>query len=163
MKLYEINEALVQLDHEDLWFDPETGEVREDLEARYDALKLERKEKIENICLLIKSKLAFAQELKKEQDRVAKRRARFEREAEWLQNYLAHCMAKGEKFSSTKAEVSWRMSKYAHVEEEFKIPDAYFITKHVTSLDRAALLRELREGKEIPGAELRERQNIQIK
>lgn len=60
-------------------------------------------------------------------------------------------------------KVTVRTSKATNILNDAKIPKEYIREKVSYSIDRAQILKDLKEGKEIPGAILEERKNLSIK
>ena len=155
MNIYEIEQAIMDL------VDPETGEIA-DFEA-LDALSMARKEKIENVALWIKNLNAEAKAIREEEKALAERRGAAETKADSLQRYLDR-MLDGNKFSTPKVAISYRKSKAVEIadEEAFIKAGAYLVPQD-PKIDKKAISEALKNGTVIAGAELVERNNIQIK
>lgn len=102
MTLYEIDQKITEL------VDPETGELL-DVEA-FDALQMERAEKIENVALWAKNLAAEAAAIKGEIESLTARKNAAERHVERLKAYLAYAL-NGDKFSTPRCAVSFRRTK----------------------------------------------------
>lgn len=168
MRLYEIDNALLELmenGYNDECVDAETGEFLEDrfeeLMARYTA---ERDVKIENIALYIKDTVAECDALKAEEKRLADRRKAKENKVKWLKDYLTTSMlqAGDSKFESAKCVVSFRKSVSVNADMEL-IPAEYVTEKVERTANKTAIKKALQDGETIIGAYLEEKQNIQIK
>lgn len=157
MTLFEINKAILEFDYE---IDEETGEIlnAEDL----DALELARDEKIEGVGLWIKNLQAEAEAVKKEKDAMADRQHRLEKKAESLKGYLAWAL-QGEKFSTPRIAMSWRKSESVLIPDEALLDDRFVNVTMVKKPDKKLIKDTLKAGREVPGAELVTRQNLQIK
>lgn len=153
MNLYEINEQLLNLT------DHETGEIA-DFE-QFEALQLERDEKIENIGLWIKNLNAEAAAYKAEKDAFAEKQKRAENKAESLKKYLDSVLA-GSKFKTTKLEVSYRKSTSVSIDES-RLPAEYLQEVVSYKVDKRDIGDKLKSGEVIEGAELVTSNNIQIK
>lgn len=153
MNLFEIDQAILSL------IDEETGEV-EDYGA-FASLQMDKETKIENIALYIKNLLSDAEQLKAEKQRFAERQKQAEAKAESLKNYLDTFLA-GEKFSSTKVNVTYRKSSSVDVYDITKIPEKYLKFADPTA-DKTAINAALKNGEVIEGAKIVEKNNIQIK
>ena len=152
--LYEINEAIRNT------IDLDTGEIV-DFEA-FEALQLERDEKIENIGLWIKNLNADAAAYKAEKDSFAEKQRRAENKAESLKKYLDSVLA-GSKFNTTRVSISYRKSTAVEVDES-KLPAKWLREIPATHVvDRAEITKALKAGEKIDGAVLVDRNNIQIK
>lgn len=157
MTLFDINKAILEFDYE---IDEETGEIlnAEDL----DALELARDEKIEGVGLWIKNLQAEAEAVKKEKDAMADRQHRLEKKAESLKNYLAWAL-QGEKFSTPRIAMSWRKSESVLIPDEALLDDRFVNVTMVKKPDKKLIKDTLKAGREVPGAELVTKQNLQIK
>ena len=158
--LYEINQAMLEC------VDMETGEV---LDAeKLDALQMERTAKLESVTLWIKNLLADVEAYEKEIATFVARKKTAENKIESLKNYLAYAL-NGEKFSTSKCTVSYRKSQIADItdEAEFRawavVAAPELLTIQEPKINKNEVKRCLKDGEYIPGAELVERQNIQIK
>lgn len=153
MSLYDINKAI-----EDL-IDMETGEIKD--EAALDALKMEREEKIHNICAYIVNQDDEAESAKKRAEYFTEKRKKHENKAANLRRYLENNL-RGEKWKDDDFSVTFRTTQATEILDEgaipvdFKIPQPY-------KLDKAGLLRTLKMGKAVPGAALVERQSMTVK
>ena len=157
MNIYEIEQAILNL------VDPETGEIT-DFEA-LDNLTIARDEKIENVALWTKNLNAEAKAIREEEKSLAKRREAAENKAESLEKYLEQTLS-GEKFSTAKVAISYRKSTAVSIadEETFaKTACPTYLVYQPAKIDRKAISEALKNGAIIDGAELVERNNIQIK
>ena len=157
MTLFEINDAILNFEYE---IDEETGEIL-NAEA-LDELNIAKEEKIENVGLWIKNLEAEAAAVKAEKDNMAARQKRLEKKAESLRGYLTYAL-QGEKFSTPRVAMSFRKSESVHITEEYLIPDEFMNIKITKTPDKTELKKALKEGKDILGAELITKQNLQIK
>ena len=153
MKLYEIDAAILEL------IDVETGEIL-DCE-KLDELETARDVKIENIALYIKNLNAEAAALKAEKDTFAKRQKVAENRAESLKKYLSDCLA-GEKFKTTKVNISFRSSESLAIEDGTEIPKEFLRYKE-PEVNKTDLKKAIAEGLVINGVSIVKNQNIQIK
>ena len=157
MTLFEINKAILEFDYE---IDEETGEIL-NAEA-LDALQLAREEKIEGVGLWIKNLQAEAEAVKKEKDAMAERQRRLEKKAESLKDYLAYAL-QGEKFSTPRIAMSWRKSESVLIPDEALLDDRFVNITMIKKPDKKLIKDTLKAGREVPGAELVTKQNLQIK
>ncbi len=157
MTLFEINKAILEFDYE---IDEETGEIL-NAEA-LDALQLAREEKIEGVGLWIKNLQAEAEAVKKEKDAMADRQRRLEKKAESLKDYLAYAL-KGEKFSTPRIAMTFRKSESVLIPDEALLDDRFVNITMIKKPDKKLIKDTLKAGREVPGAELVTKQNLQIK
>lgn len=154
MSLYTINQELLAC------IDMETGEIIDT--DRFDALQLERNDKLENIALWYKNLLSEAQAYKAEKDVFAEKQKRAENKAESLKKYLDSAL-QGSKFDTVKVSVSYRKSTSVDVTDIDKLPEEYRKVITIASADKVEIVKALKSGATIDGAELVENNNIQIK
>ena len=157
MTLFDINKAILEFDYE---IDEETGEIL-NAEA-LDALQLARDEKIEGVGLWIKNLQAEAEAVKKEKDAMADRQRRLEKKAESLKNYLAYAL-QGERFSTPRIAISWRKSESVLIPDEALLDARFVNITMIKKPDKKLIKDTLKAGREVPGAELITKQNLQIK
>lgn len=151
--LYTINQQLLDT------LDISTGEIVD--EKAYNALQLEREEKIENIALWFKNLTSEAEALKAEEKAFADRRKSAESKAQYLKDLLDREL-KGQKFNTVKASISYRKSTSVEVQDVDKLPEEYRKTVTTVSADKAAIKEAFKRG-DVSGATLVESNNIQIK
>lgn len=161
MTLYEIDEQIrncIRIDEKSA-VDTLTGEVI-DLK-QLDELAMERSQKIKNIALWYKNLVADARALKAEETAFFIRRKTAENKAEQLKSYLANVLD-GEKVKETEFAIGWRKSKAVTITDEKKLPEIFLIAQP-PKVDKTAIGKALKDGEDVPGAELIENMNIQIK
>lgn len=151
--LWQIEEAIMDC------VDMETGEII-DIE-RLDQLQMDRDSKIENIALYIKNLLSDAEGIKAEKENLAQRQKVAENKANSLKKYLSGYLA-GQKFSTARVAISFRKSESVNIKDSTAIPKEYLKYKDPEP-DKTAIKSVLKSGKAVPGAELVQNQNIQIK
>lgn len=159
LKLYEIAQAREILD---TWLAESEGELTPELEAMLDELDGKADEKIERVALFIRERLAQADAVKVERDRLAAIAKREEKAAESLKNYLHRQMdALGKtKVNGLLATVAIQRNSQPSVQialqpaELFALPDASRYVKReevVTyTVDRAAILSDWKANIPLP-------------
>lgn len=160
MKLYEINNALMEL------FDPETGEITDT--ALWDALQLEREQKLEGVACWVKNLLADADAIKAEKDNLAAREKAARNKAERLTAWLEQALG-GEKLNTAKCAVSYRRSEAVEIADEAafvayaqqECPDLLTYKQPVPN--KTAIKAALKDCREIAGVALVAKQNMSIK
>lgn len=156
MTLYELDKAIAD-------FELEVNEDGEVLNIdELDELQLAREQKIEGISLWVKNLEAEKEAVKHEKDNFADREKRLGKKIDSLKGYLTYAL-QGEKFSTPKVAVSFRKSESVHITDEYLIPDEYKLFTVVKKPDKKIIKDALKNGKEIMGCELLEKQNISIK
>jgi hypothetical protein len=160
MKLYEINDAYYK------WLEKvqeNEGELTQEMLIEYESIDGEFEKKAEAYAVLIKTLNAEADMLKTEQQRLYERQKQKENLAERLKERLAESMQffEKDKLETAKCKISFRSSKAVEIIDEALIPDEYFkVERKVIKTD---IKTAIAEGKEVAGAVLVERKNIQIK
>lgn len=157
MTLYEIDKAILDFEFE---IDEESGEILNATDL--DELKMAREDKIEGISLWIKNLEAEKEAVKHEKDNFADREKRLGKKIESLKGYLGYAL-QGQKFSTPKVAVSFRKSESVLVKDEYLVPDKYCEFTMVRKPNKTNLKKALKDGEEIMGVELVEKQNINIK
>ena len=161
MTIYEIDERIAEL------VDPETGELL-DYEA-FAALQMERDAKIENMALWYKDLSAEAKAIREEEKNLAERRKSAESKAERLKGYLDTALA-GESYKSAKVAVTYRKSTAVDIADEGTVVMSLetrglddCLIYSAPKISKTALAKALKAGAVVPGAELVERNNIQVR
>lgn len=152
MNIYEIDSAIMAL------VDEETGEIL-DIEA-LEQLQMERDQKLENVACWHKNLVAEAAAIRQEELNLAKRRQAIENRAERLKKYLSDALG-GQKFQTAKCAVSFRKTTKVELSEPalaiaWAQANGYgnIVTYKAPEISKSGLAVLLKEGKEVPGAEL---------
>ena len=156
-KLYDID---ADIDNFEFDIDLETGEILNSDEL--DALQMERDRKVEGVGLKIKNLEAEKEAVKKEKENFAVREKRLDKEINGYKEWLKYAL-QGQPFKTERLVVSYRKSESVEISDEYLIPDEYCNFNVVRKPDKTLLKKSLKQGKEIMGATLVEKQNLQIK
>lgn len=139
----------------------------EGLQDTLESIQLSVEEKLEGYAMVIKNIESDVDGLKAEEKRLADRRKRMENEIQRMKDSMAQALEtiepdkKGTKRLKTeKFTFSFRKSTSVQIVDETKIPEEFF--KVERTISRSELTARLKEH-EIPGAELVEKQSLQIK
>lgn len=151
MNLFDYDVALTQC------IDEETGEI--DI-AKFDALELERDQKIEDLAMLYKECLAKSNAIKEEMGNLKERKDAYDKRAKSIKEYLNSYLA-GARFETPKVRISFRKSERLIIAEDAEIDDRW--KKASYSIDRAGIKEELKKGSVIEGCSLEVFNNIGIK
>ncbi len=155
--LYDIDQEIANFEFE---IDEETGEITN--YADLDNLKMEREQKIEGVALWYKNMLAEKEAVKAEKQNFAEREKKLDNKINNIKAYLSYAL-NGEKFSTSKVQMSFRKSESVKIPDETKIPRDYCNVTEVVKPDKMKIKEALKNGMEVFGAELVESKNIQIK
>ena len=156
MKIYEYNAEIENL------IDEETGEIL-DYEL-FEKLAGERDEKIENLILYYKDLLGDAEKIKAEKNNLAERESACKKRAESIKGYLEYLL-QGSAFQTERVAVSYRASEAVEVDKDLFIGEGNEFATHKEEWipDKTKIKKALKEGIEVKGCTLVQRQNIQIK
>ena len=156
MNLYELSKEFENFEWE---FDEETGELlnADDL----DNIQMEFNNKVSNCIWFYKNQQAEAEALKAEKQKLAERQKRAEKQAERMKEYLAFCLH-GEKWQSEDKLLKITYRKSVEVQADINLVGAEYLRYKEPELNKAKIKSALKAGETIEGAELIEKQNIQI-
>lgn len=157
MTLFEINKAIYDFEFE---IDEESGEILNANEL--DELEMARDIKIENVGLWIKNLEAEREAVKHERDSFDERQRQLGKKIDGLKGYLSYALD-GEAFSTPRVAMSFRKSESVHITDEYLVPDEYCEFTVVKRPNKKNIKDAIKKGKEIFGAELITKRNIQIK
>lgn len=140
--------------------DPETGEILDEtMLIEFEQLQMERDDKIENIACWIKNLKADAAALKAEKEAFAKRQKAAERKVESLSKYLNAYLA-GARYKGKRASITYRKVAQVEIADEAAIPEEFKRVK--IEPNKVDIKLAIRQGKEVPGASLVEKNNMVI-
>ena len=160
MTLYEIAQEMATL------IDPETGEIL-DYEA-FDELQMAREDKIDNTAKWIIELEAEAKMVKERADELAKRAQSAKKKAERLREFLQEYL-QGEKRKTADYTIGYRRTEAVEITDEDRAiawlmdNDEDALTYQNPKISKTAVKEILKSGREIPGAELVERQSMSIR
>lgn len=158
MTLYEIDRQLMDL------LDDETGEIA-DYEA-FEALRMERDAKIENVALWVKNLKAEAEAIRAEEKALAERRQAAAKKAESLESWLEKALD-GQNFRTARCACSFRKTQSADPDEEFigwamiNAPD--LLKYKAPEADKQAIKRAIKEGRHVEHATIKDGLSFSIK
>ena len=146
--------------------DMETGEVI-DLDA-LESLEMERDKKITNIGLWYKDLLADAAKYEEQEKNFKRKKEVAKNKAESLKNYLDRFLngASWDNDEQKRFKVGYRTSKTVEVDTSLFMKfrnKAKFLRFKDPEPDKGLIKEALEQGKKIPGCEIVEHSNIQIK
>ena len=163
MHLYEINteiESAITAMMDSV--DEVTGEVSQEAVDKLTNLQMQRSEKLDNIGAYMKNLMADIKALKEEEKNLNSRRESKEGELEWFKAYVANNL-NGESFESARVKFSFRKSEGVSIPDIELLDESYLITETTKKADTASIKEALKAGKEVRGAFLDKRNNLQIK
>lgn len=162
MNLYELTQEFATA-MQAITVDPETGEVS-GFEA-VDGLDAAFEDKAEAYAVTIKNLDAEVKALKNERDNLKAREDATKKRMEYMKQHLADSMlAVGKyKISTSKAALSFRKSMQVNITSDVMVPDDLCKVIIDRKPDKTAIGKLLKAGETVPGAELVENMNLQVK
>ena len=151
--LYEINWQIRDC------IDADTGEIL--YPDQLHELQMDRIEKIRNIACYIKNLRSDAAAYDEEAKTFAARKKAAQGKADSLTAYLSS-MLNGEKVKDKEYSISWRKSESVNITDDSLLPDTYLVPQS-PKVDKVGIKAALKAGTAVTGAELAEKNNIQIK
>lgn len=150
MKLYEQTEAMIKVN-------AMMEEGYEGLEDTLEALEESFHTKVEGIIKLKQAKELHALAIKSEIDRLAAMKAKLDKDAQWLHNYVETEMKKLnlEEVKSNLFNIKLKTNpKRVEVLDESAIPVYFFDEKVTLQLDKVAVKQAVARGEFVPGVEI---------
>ena len=158
-KLYELSTG-----YKNIEYLLENGENNEELQVVLDSLGEEIEDKAENIAKLIKNYEADIEAFKTEEKRIAERRRILENDVKRLKEYLFNNMKLTGKTKFKKGTFSFNIAKNpASVEivNQDIIPMDY--RELVEVINKKDILQDLKNGKDVQGAILKQGESLRIR
>ena len=144
--------------------DQETGEIKNsELLPMLNNLQIALTEKAQNIVYVLNTLSNRAVAIDKEIKRLQARQKIAENNYKTLKEYLASNIPQGKVIETDLIKISWRKSESVEITDISKLPHEYLTIKVDEKPNKDAIKEAIKAGKEVPGAELKQKQNIQIK
>lgn len=163
MTLREIDQAILGL------FDPETGDLLDEDGIEFELLQMEREDKIKNTALYFRQLAGDTKVLADEIAGLQKKKKVTENKMRWLK-YLLNEALQGQKFHHPLVDVTYRKSTYLDITNENAVIAFCQESGHLDCLKQkpieistSDITRLIKEGVEVPGAEIAERYNLGVK
>lgn len=153
MKLYEITELIKKSEELEL--------TQDDLEL----LEIELKEKSDNIIKYVQNLEGNINIIDTEIKRLQQIKQQEKNKLDNLKEYIKYCLNKMnvKKIDSTLGKITIRKSESLEVIDLEKIPGEFVTIKQTFNPDKTAIKKAIKEGREIPGAKIIIKENINIK
>jgi hypothetical protein len=158
MKLFEISDAITQIM---ATVESQDGELSDVQTVALDSLELARDQKLLDCACVYKSLEAEAEAVKATEIALGLRRKALERHAEWLWRYIRSHVTDGERLKDGRAKLGWRKSSAVEIVNVQHVPDK-FMRYNEPAPDKTAIKAAIESGEAVPGAQIVERQNLQI-
>ncbi len=138
-------------------FDPDTGEVfgvmeGHTMQARLDELGMDREDKIKHCALFMREHDIMGEAIKKEEDRLSKRRKQHEAKAAWLKTWIEETCTLKEKFESPEVRVSFRKSTRIEIRTEEDVPKELWVypPAPARTLDKKGAKKWIKDKHDVP-------------
>lgn len=159
--LWEIDERLMNYQME---FDPDTGEWVN--EGEWNAIEMEKSEKIANTIKVIENKIALRAAIKAKIKGLTDRLKTLDKEIDYLKARVGASLGY-KKFETDEVRVTFRKSESVVIPDESKVPAEFMEYKNTASPKKDAIKKYLKsiEGSDetCDWAEIEEKQNLQLK
>lgn len=140
----------------------ETPEEEQALLAQYMEVEKERDDKLTNCCAYYRNLEIEIDAYKQEIAHLKERKEKLEGKLERFENKLKDCLA-GEIWENGTHSIKWRKSEHIEVVDEELVPAAYCRRKVTYEVDKVVAKKDIKSGATVPGLELKEEYNLQIK
>jgi len=162
MKLYEIANIYSELmDRAFAEAEENEGVIDDELAEALEAVADQYQDKIHNCGLYYKNAIAEADAIKAEKDKLAAREKSARNRAEWIKKYIASCVQSGVKREFANLRISWSKSTETVISDESLIPSE--LCKIKVEPSKTEIKKMILSGVDVPGAQLVEKLNLQIK
>lgn len=145
--------------------DDDTGEVDLSLVTALSVRQEEWNDKAIAVACVYRALDEDSARVGREIERLTAIKKRLERERDRVKEGLANaCNALGvEKVQGMYANISFRSSEQTVIDNDGAIPDEYMTVKTTYTPNKTAIKEAIKAGKDVPGAHVEKRKNIQIK
>lgn len=163
MNIFQINKAIEEAI--DKAIDVETGEILDFSEL--EELQLAKEEKIKNTALYVLNLRAEAKAVEEQEQKFKKRKNVLINKEKNLSEKIQFIL-NGETFNSPEVDISYHKSKAVVITDEQAFKDFEYNPNYVKitteiNPDKIAIRQAIERGEVIPGCEIVEKQNMQIK
>lgn len=164
--LYELTEyqrELYRMLSDEDMINPETGEINPVLEEQLNITQESIEKKALAVGIVIKQLDADAKAIKEEKLNLEKRQKTIERNVERLKDYLTTNMqiAGISELEAPRIKLTFRKSEVVEILNQEVIDEKYYAIKK--EISKSSIKAALKAGENVQGAQLVEKQNLQIK
>ncbi len=140
------------------------GELTPELEMALAINRQDLFEKAEGYALRIREFSTQADAITAEADRLYNRASSFKKTADRLKETISSAMQQFdvEKIEGKLITLSFRKSKVVVIHDDSQIPQDYFVQK-APEISKTLISDAIKAGTNVPGAEMQEKKNLQIK
>ena len=145
--------------------DEETGEADLSLVTALAQRQEEWDKKAVSVACVFRAVGEDSDRIGREIERLTAMKKRLDRERERVKEGLdAACRALGvESVKGMYANISYRASEQTVIDDELSLPEEYLTVKTTYTPNKTAIKEAIKAGKEVPGAHIERKKNIQIK
>lgn len=145
--------------------DEETGEADLSLVTALAERQEEWDKKAVSVACVFRALGEDSDRIGREIERLTAMKKRLDRERERVKEGLdAACRALGvESVKGMYANISYRASEQTVIDDELSLPEEYLTVKKTYTPNKTAIKEAIKAGKEVPGAHIERKKNIQIK
>lgn len=145
--------------------DEETGEADLSLVTALAERQEEWDKKAVAVACVFRALSEDSDRIGREIERLTAIKKRLDRERERVKEGLdAACRALGvESVKGMYANISYRASEQTVIDDELSLPEEYLTVKTTYTPNKTAIREAIKAGKEVPGAHIERKKNIQIK
>lgn len=145
--------------------DEETGEADLSLVTALAERQEEWDKKAVSVACVFRALGEDSDRIGREIERLTAMKKRLDRDRERVKEGLdAACRALGvESVKGMYANISYRASEQTVIDDELSLPEEYLTVKTTYTPNKTAIREAIKAGKEVPGAHLEQKKNIQIK
>ena len=166
MRLYEYDTEIAKLiDEFEAYAAEHDGELPDEMVLQMDELSIGKTDKLINYGRWCKSLVAEEAAYKTEADTIAKKRKSLKNRIEWVKNAIQGSLPVGQKIQDPTVTLNYRKSQAVigsllDSEDYDKHP---LLVETKKSWSKKRIKEALKSGREIEGAELKDRHNLQVK
>ena len=145
--------------------DEETGEVNSEVLERLNSIQESFEAKAQNVALVCLDFRDRKEAIQREIDRLKKLLKRAENSEKWLTEYLEENVKSAgyERIDGAKVSLSFRSSEETVIDDFDELPKEFIKEKITYSSDKVAIKAAIKAGKEVNGAHIEKKKNLQIK
>lgn len=168
MSLYTISSDILKLQQMvERWEEQEEweGKVEIDFVKLFNQIQDDFSAKLSNCVKYLINQESKADALDTEIKRLQSLKKSYQNKADSMKNNIDTILRLQwiDKIETDIAKLSYRASEWVVVTDASLIPDDYKITKTETNISISLIKDAIKKGKEVPGAIIEQRQNLQIK
>jgi len=159
--LYEITEAYKKIESLLDVVEDGTG----GLNVYLDSIQDQMENKVNNIVRYSKNLELTSLAISAEVDRLVDLKKAYDRKSKALIDYISYSMQKNsiERVDTDVCKLSFIKSTSVEIDDISKLPKKYIVEKISYSPDKKAIKEAIKKGKQVSGARLEDKKNLQIK